>query len=821
MRAGASPFGAAVGAGKTAYHGEQEKMNQLGEKSLMTLEYNIILERLASCAASAKAKEAARALRPIADREDAALAMQQTTDAKNLMIRSGSPSLGGIREVLPSLSRADRGGVLNFRELLDVASLLQTARLALGYVAEEEDKTTLTPVFQRLSGNRALEERITSSILSEEEMADGASPELLHIRREKRRVSGKVREVLGRMVSGERAKYLQEALITQRGGRFVVPVKAEHRSEVSGLVHDVSSSGATVFIEPSQVVEINNQIKVLEGREAAEIERILSELSSDVAACRLSIETDYEALCTLDFIFAKAKLSFDLDADAPHLVPEGYHTKLLRARHPLLNRKTAVPVDIEIGGAYDTLVITGPNTGGKTVSLKTLGLLSLMAASGLHISASELSEVCIFENVYADIGDEQSIEQSLSTFSAHMKTIVSIMDCCGPGDLVLFDELGAGTDPVEGAALAVSVIGYARQMGARVAATTHYSELKTFALTTGGVENASCEFDVKTLRPTFRLLTGIPGKSNAFAIAARLGLQPVVLERAREQLSSESTRFEDVIAELERERRDLERYKAEAERLRAAAQSERDKAGSLRDKTADEADRIIEAARSKADAILKDARMTAETVFGELDEMKRVANADANDKNLAAARAALRGVITQTENELRKAKEKRTVAPEEIRPVRPGDEVQLINVSNITATVLAAPDRDGNVQVQAGIMKMTVKENELRPVRKPEKPKPKAFRAGAGGVRELRLATTPSEIDVRGLCAEEAILEVDQFISGAIMSGHPSVRIIHGKGTGVLRAAIQNHLKRNKRCKTVRNGVFGEGEMGVTVVEFR
>ncbi len=403
-----------------------------------------------------------------------------------------------------------------------------------------------------------------------------------------------------------------------------------------------------------------------------------------------------------------------------------------------------------------------------------------------------------------------------------MKTIVSIMDCCAPGDLVLFDELGAGTDPVEGAALAVSIIGYARQMGARVAATTHYSELKTFALITDGVENASCEFDVKTLRPTFRLLTGIPGKSNAFAIAARLGLQPVVLDRAREQLSAESTRFEDVIAELEKERRDLERYKAEAERLRAAAQSERDQAGSLRDKTADEADRIIEAARSRADLILKDARMTAETVFGELDEMKRAANADANDKNLAAARAALRGVITQTENELRKSKEKRTVAPGEVRPVRPGDEVQLINVSNITATVLSVPDRDGNVQVQAGIMKMTVKENELRPVRKPEKPKPKAtFRAGAGGVRELRLATTPSEIDVRGLCAEEAILEVDQFISGAILSGHPSVRIIHGKGTGTLRAAIQNHLKRNKRCKTVRNGVFGEGEMGVTVVEFK
>ena len=432
-------------------------MNQLGEKSLLTLEYPAILERLAANASSQKAKETALSLRPISDREDALLAMQQTTDAKNLMLRSGSPPLGGIREVLASLSRADRGGVLNFRELLDIASVLQAARLTQGYVAEEEEKTTLTPIFQRLSGNRILEERITSSILSEEEMADGASPELLHIRR----ISGKVRETLGKLVSGERAKYLQEALITQRGGRFVVPVKAEHRGEISGLVHDVSSSGATVFIEPSQVVEINNQIKVLEGREAAEIERILSEISANVAACRLSIETDYESLCMLDFIFAKAKLSFDLNADAPHLVGEGYHTKLLRARHPLLNRKTAVPIDIEIGGEYDTLVITGPNTGGKTVSLKTLGLLSLMAASGLHISASELSEVCIFENIYADIGDEQSIEQSLSTFSSHMKTIVSIMDCCAPGDLVLFDELGAGTDPVEGAALAVSIIGYA------------------------------------------------------------------------------------------------------------------------------------------------------------------------------------------------------------------------------------------------------------------------------------------------------------------------------------------------------------------------
>ena len=447
-----------------------------------------------------------------------------------------------------------------------------------------------------------------------------------------------------------------------------------------------------------------------------------------------------------------------------------------------------------------------------------------MAQSGRHIPASELSEVCIFENIYADIGDEQSIEQSLSTFSSHMKTIVGIMEKCARGDLVLFDELGAGTDPVEGAALAVSVISYARQMGARVAATTHYSELKTFALTTDGVENASCEFDVGTLRPTYRLLTGIPGKSNAFAIAARLGLQPAILERAKEQISTENTRFEDVLAELEKERRQLEKYKAEAERLRAAAQSERDKAENLRDKTQDETDRILENARLKADRILKDARMAAETVFDELEDLKKQAQKSAADQNLAAAKTTLRGIITQTETELRgQAHEKRTVDPSEVKALKPGDEVQLLNVSGVTATVLKAPDGDGNVQVQAGIMKMTVKVNEARPLKKQkQQAKPARRPAGAkGAARELRVQAAPSEIDVRGLCAEEAILEVDQFISAALMSKLPAVRIIHGKGTGTLRAAIQNHLKRNKFCKTVRNGVFGEGEMGVTVVEFK
>lgn len=793
-------------------------MNRLAEKSLKTLEYYAVLELLAEEAASNQGKNQCMALRPVTDLEQAEIWMQQTSDAKNIMTKQGSPSLGGIREINGALKRAEMGGVLNLKELLNTASVLQCVRLMQAYFSEQEEKTSLTPIYRLLAGNQSLEQRITTSILSEEEVADGASSELHSIRRQMRQISGKVRDVLSKLISGERSKYLQETIITQRNGRYVVPVKAEHRADVAGLVHDTSSSGATVFVEPAAVVEINNQMKILEGKEQAEIERILSELSAEVSSCAEIIRQDLEQLITLDFIFARAKLSFKMNATSPSFKKDGYGVNLKRARHPLLDIKKAVPIDIAIGIDYDTLVITGPNTGGKTVSLKTLGLLSLMAASGLHIPASELSEVCVFENVYADIGDEQSIEQSLSTFSSHMKTIVGMMEKCSKGDLVLFDELGAGTDPVEGAALAVSVIGYARQMGAFVAATTHYSELKTFALTTDGVENASCEFDVGTLRPTYRLLTGIPGKSNAFAIAARLGLQPVILERAKEQLSSENTRFEDVLAQLEKERRLLEKYKAEAERLRSAAQSERDKAENLRDKSEDEADRIVENARLKADRILKDARMTAETVFAELDDIKKKSNKN-KDQNLAAAKAALRGVITQTESEIRKKKEKRTV--ENTTAIHKGDEVQLINVSNIIATVLTEPDNNGNMQVQAGIMKTTVNINEVRPIKKQNAQKPKMRRPSASPTRELKLNAAASEVDVRGMCAEEAIIEVDQFLSSAMMSSLPSVRIIHGKGTGVLRNAIQQHLKRNKRIKTVRNGVYGEGENGVTIVEFK
>lgn len=796
-------------------------MNKLSEKSLKTLEYYQILELLAAQADSPQGKQKCLSLRPEEDQEQVALWMRQTTDAKDLMVRQGSPSFGGLRDLGAILLRAGRGGTLNPHELLQVASVLQTARRALVYEAEREEQTSLTPIFGLLTGNRTLEESITTAIISEEEIADGASPALLAVRRELRRISGRVRETLNHMISGERSKYLQENIVTQRGGRFVVPVKSEHRGDIPGLVHDTSSTGATLFIEPAAVVEMNNQIKMLEGQEEAEIERILSALSSDVSMQRGAIEQDVEALALLDFIFARAKLSFVMNAAAPILLENKSCCRFLRARHPLLDRDKAVPIDIAIGGEYDTLVITGPNTGGKTVSLKTLGLLSLMAASGLHIPANEQSEIGLFEHIYADIGDEQSIEQSLSTFSAHMKTIVSIMNRCAQNDLVLFDELGAGTDPVEGAALAVAVIGYSRQMGACVAATTHYAELKTFALTTDGVENASCEFNVQSLQPTYRLLIGIPGKSNAFAIAARLGLPPAIIEKAKEQVSTEDARLEDVLAELERERRRIERMKDDAAKMRAAAQSERDKMRMERDNAEQKAEKLMETARSQADRILKDARMTAETVFDELDELKRQSQKNSAEQNLAAAKAALRSVITQTENEQHKKKIRRTVDADAQRPVQKGDRVRLLNVAGVLADVLSAADKNNNVLVQAGAMKMTVKADEIRLVE--EKKLPTASKTVQpkrdAPNRELNLRSADSEIDVRGMSAEEAIFEVDNYLSRAIMAGLPAVTIIHGKGTGVLRNAIQSHLRSKKRIKSVRTGIYGEGEQGVTIVE--
>lgn len=792
------------------------------EKSLQTLELPAVLALLAAQAVSETARTQAMALRPSGDRAVVATRLGETSAAASMMVVKGSPSFSGVKDVRAALQRADMGGALNTRELLDIAGVLQAARCVRSYgTGERQDKTSIDYLFSALQANRFLEEKIFTSITGEDEIADSASSELASIRRLIRAASARVHDALQKIISSPSyAKALQEPIITMRSERYVVPVKAEHKGAVPGLVHDVSASGATLFIEPMAAVKANNELRELRAREKTEIERILAELSAECAAHREDISSDFDVLVRLDLIFAKAKLAYQLDAIAPELTDK--HLQLRRARHPLLPKDTAVPIDVSLGGEFDTLVITGPNTGGKTVSLKTLGLLSLMAASGLHIPANEQSEIGLFEHVYADIGDEQSIEQSLSTFSAHMKTIVSIMDCCGQGDLVLFDELGAGTDPVEGAALAVAVIGYARQMGACVAATTHYAELKTFALTTDGVENASCEFDVKSLQPTYRLLTGIPGKSNAFAIAARLGLQPTIIERAKEQVSTEDARFEDVLAELERERRRVEQMKEEAQRMRSAAQSERDKMRAERDAAEDRVDKMMESARGQADNILKNARMTAETVFDELETLKKKAQKKNADQNLAAAKAALRGVITQTENEQRRGIQKRVVEADEVRPVQKGDRVRLLNVGGVIATVLAPADRDGGVQVQAGPMKMTVKENELRLVEeKKNAPKTKPQPRRDAPRRELNIRSAESEVDVRGMSAEEALFEVDNFLSRAIMAGLPSVTVIHGKGTGVLRTAVQQHLRKNKRVKSVRSGVYGEGEQGVTIVELR
>ena len=797
-------------------------MSELFEKSIRVLELPRLLEMLEHHAVSAEAKARARRLTPSDDFGEVNRLLDETDAARKMIMLRGSPAFGGVRDVGEALSRAERGGMLNTRELLDIAGLLTNVRRVQDYYKEDEEGTVIDKLFLSLHPNRFLEEKITTAILDENEIADAASPELAEIRRHKRAAAAKGRQILQRIISSPSYRnVLQDALITQRGGRFVVPVKAECRGELPGLVHDTSSSGATIFVEPMGVVQANNELKELEAKEEKEIDRILYALSGEAASFSRDILWDYDILVHLDLIFARGELSYRMNAMRPELKKDG-SVYLRHARHPLLDPAKAVPIDIELGRSFDTLVITGPNTGGKTVSLKTLGLLCLMTQCGLHIPCDDRSAVSIFSSVLADIGDEQSIEQSLSTFSAHMKTIVSIMDCCGQGDLVLFDELGAGTDPVEGAALAVAVIGYARQMGACVAATTHYAELKTFALTTDGVENASCEFDVQSLQPTYRLLTGIPGKSNAFAIAARLGLQPTIIDRAKEQVSTEDARFEDVLAELERERRRIEKMKEEAQRMRSAAQSERDKMRAERDAAEERADKMMEGARSQADNILKNARMTAETVFDELETLKKQSQKKASEQNLAAAKAALRGVITQTENEQRRGIQKRVVDAEEVRPLAKGDRVRLLNVGGVIATVLAVPDRDGSVQVQAGPMKMTVKVNEVRLVEeKKAAPKPKMQPRRDAPRRELNLRSAESEVDVRGMSAEEALFEVDNFLSRAIMAGLPAVTVIHGKGTGVLRNAVQQHLRKNKRVKSVRSGVYGEGEQGVTIVELK
>ena len=799
-------------------------MSDLFEKSIRTLELPAVLELLARHAVSDEAKARCLRLRPSTEAAAVEHLLDETDAAKVRVGLHGSPSFAGVKDVSRPLDRADHGGVLNTRELLDIAGVLTAARRVSDYDAERQgEATAIDRLFSALHVNRYLEDKIRSAILDEETIADTASPELADIRRSMRAAASKGRQILQRIISSPSyAKVLQEALITQRDGRFVVPVKAECKGSLPGLVHDVSSSGATLFVEPMGVVQANNELKELQAKEDKEIDRVLRILSGECAAQRESILYDYDLLVQLDTIFARAQLSYAMDAGRP-LVRKRGGIDLKRARHPLLDPAKAVPVTVSLGGAYDTLVITGPNTGGKTVTLKTLGLLSLMAQCGLHIPAGDQSAVQVFTRILADVGDEQSIEQSLSTFSAHMANTVEILQQADDRSLILFDELGAGTDPVEGAALAIAIIQDVRAQGALTAATTHNAERKTFAMTTAGVENASCEFDVQTLRPTYRLLIGIPGKSNAFAISRRLGLEESVIENAKAQMDSESVRFEDVLTQLEEKRQRLEKAQGEADRLWRQREEDARKARTFREQMEKAKDNARSKGETEARRIVQQAQRQADEVFAELEQLRRQQRADYQSVN--DRKADIRRRLNEAESELHRRDGSAESIPAPTRPIAVGDTVELSGVRT-GATVLAV-NGDGTLLLQAGKMKMTVKAAQVRlletaeEVEKKKKQSDAARQRSSGTVTLNTGARASAELDIRGLETLEAESVVENYLDAASRAKLGSVTIIHGKGTGALRAAVHQMLKKNRQVKSFRLGRYGEGEAGVTVVELK
>jgi len=794
-------------------------MTELFEKSIHTLELPKVLAMLAEEAVTEEGKEQCLALRPAAIPRDVARLQKQTSAAFDLLVRQGSPSVSGIRPVAAALRRADRGGALNTRELLDIAQVLRCARAVREYgLGSPGERSVLESYFEALSANRFLEDKITGSILSEEEIADAASPELADIRRHIRAAAGKVRDVLNKLISSSQSKYLQDSIITMRGGRYVVPVKSEHKNDVPGLVHDVSGSGGTFFIEPVGVVNANNELRELQAKEQKEIERILAELSADCAEFQEDIQENYRTLVALDCIFARAKLSAAMEGLEPVL---GDHIELKRVRHPLLDPKTAVRNDLVLGQRFDTLVITGPNTGGKTVTLKTLGLLTLMAQCGLHIPAADGSMVRVCSTVLADIGDEQSIDQSLSTFSSHMRNIVAILEQTDQGALVLFDELGAGTDPVEGAALAAAIIESARGLGGMVAATTHYAELKVYAMTTPGVENASCEFNVDTLAPTYRVLIGVPGKSNAFAISRRLGLPEYIFDKAAQRIDGANVRFEDVLSQLDVQRQSMERERDEAAHIRRELEQARVQAEEYRAEIQEERRKAAEKAQAEARAILKEARDTADQVFKELNEMRRRQEraqiwVDDNDQ-----RADLRRRLNQAEDAVGTGHQEMSPPPP-TRDAQAGDVVELLKMG--TQAEVVSVNRDGTLQLQAGILKLKAKQGEVRVLEDATAKKKQSQKDRARSIsvsHAFRAGPAKAELDLRGMTADEALTEVDLFLDNALVGKLETATIIHGKGTGALRRAVREHLKASRYVKQFRPGVYGEGEDGVTVVTLK
>jgi len=790
------------------------------ERTLRVLEFNSIREMLADHAMCVEARERSGALLPVENIYEARELLKITSEAESLLIKKSTPPISPVRNISGAAKRAAADGVLSMSELLAIGHTLRMARGLIRYFEEdgyEELFPSLSSLFSALSENKKLENSIFGAILSDEEMADDASGELLAIRRKMRSLHSKIRDVLNDMVhSSSYANLLQEPIVSMRGDRYVIPVKSEHKGQVPGVVHDSSASGATLFVEPMAAVEINNKLRELHSQEKDEIERILASLSSEVAEFSEQITENYKIIIDLDFAFAKGKLARKMNASMPELNSDGI-INIKKGRHPLIDEKKVVPTDIYLGKDFDTLVITGPNTGGKTVSLKTLGLFTLMAQSGLCIPAGGGSQIAVFENVFADIGDEQSIEQSLSTFSAHMTNIIKILDKANYNSLILFDELCSGTDPTEGAALAVSILERARNLGAKVAATTHYSEIKLYALSTDRVENAACEFDVASLRPTYKLLIGVPGKSNAFAISKRLGLSDDIIDRARELVDGESTRFEDVITSLEEHRAKAQQELDEAEEAKAQSLAQRKEAEKERNRIKAQREKLLNDARRDAKKIYEQAKAEADAIVKKMQKLFEE-SASNNRAAIEEGRRELKKGLDKAEGKLSedvfKNKSKKRLDPKKITLG------QLVEVTtmNSTGNVLTLPDKKGDLTVQVGILKIKTNVNALAPAKEETKKKS----AQSYIASESRMySEVKMELDLRGETVEDALLLVDKYLDDASLSHLETVTIIHGKGTGALRSAITDMLRHHPHARTFRPGRYGEGEAGVTIVEIK
>ncbi len=791
------------------------------EKALKTLEYDKILDILASFAHTEGAKAMAKTLVPSNDTWEIKYTQSQTTDALEYLNKNGMPSFGNVSDVSYSIDNAKKGGVLSPKALLETANVLRTARGLLEYSkCDIKEDNGLREIFDRLYTDKNLENRIFRALPSEDTVADEASSALADIRRKIRNTNTKIKDTLQKYINSPvYLKYLQENIITIRNGRYVIPVKVEYKNEVKGLVHDTSSTGSTLFIEPMPVVDANNELRELENKEKVEIERILYMLSSACADFAEEITLDYENITVLAFIFAKAEMSVSMKGCSP-TITEKREYNLVSARHPLLDKRKVVPISVSLGGDFDTLVITGPNTGGKTVCLKTIGLLALMAQSGLHIPCSESSSICVFSDIHADIGDEQSIEQSLSTFSAHMVNIIKITENVSAESLVLFDELGAGTDPVEGAALAMAVLEYVRSKGALCAATTHYAELKAYALETEGVTNGSCEFDVNTLKPTYRLIIGTPGKSNAFEISSKLGLDGTIVEHARQLVSKENKKFEEVIGRLDESRMELENRTEEVEKMKAEFESYKKEAESRIFEAEKRAEKELKTAREQAARILGSARNTSDFVLEQLDKLKKQKDAENAAKTLEEQRNIIRTRLKFADEEIDPVIERKVSEGYALpRALKIGDEVLLVNINKL-GTVTKLPNANGMVEVQTGNLKTKTNISNLVLNESVKKIEAKKEKARVSAVASFKRDFKPT-IDVRGQTGDDAWFMIDKYFDDAKISSVKSVTILHGKGTGALRTAIWKYLKKDNRVESFRAGKYGEGDYGVTVVDLK